>query len=59
MVNLAEKVELARQAEEGAKRYNVKLRVDQLPMHSIFRSRTRSIGIKYTLEAEQANLHHL
>jgi hypothetical protein len=59
MVDVAEKIELSRQAEEGAKRYNVKLRVDQLPMHSIFRSRSRSIGIKYMLREEQAILHHL
>jgi hypothetical protein len=59
MVDLSEKVELARHAEEGARRYNVRLRVDQLPMHSVFRAKTRSIGIKYTLEGEQAILNRL
>ena len=59
MVDLAEKIELAHRAEEGAGRYNVKLRVDQLPMHSIFRWRSRSLGIKYTMNGDQAILHRL
>jgi hypothetical protein len=59
MVDLAEKVEIARHAEEGARRYNVKLRADQLSMHSIFRWRSRSLGIKYAMQGEEAILHRL